>query len=113
MEDRTAVFVCPYCGLVSEYSRRDTLEQMMVDKPSLFQSGECILVSIEVECDGKNCEAPKTVHVVRDGGKGTWKFAVVPKDWKFSDTAKCGAGHQLRFDKSRPIPRGYRTEFPL
>jgi len=112
-EDRTAIFVCPYCGLVSEYSGQDIHELQMVNTPSLFQAGECVLVSIEVECDGKNCAAPKTIHAIQGAGAGTWKPMVAPRDWIFSETALCGAGHKLRFDESAPIHRAYLANSPL
>jgi hypothetical protein len=70
---------------------------MFVDKPNLFQAGECHLVAIEVECDDESCESPKVIHAILGDEKGTWKPKVVPKDWYFSDSAKCGAGHPLRF----------------
>jgi hypothetical protein len=28
----------------------------------------------------------------------TWRPIVDPEDWRFSETARCGAGHKLRFD---------------
>jgi hypothetical protein len=98
MENRRAVFVCPYCGLVSAYFGREIVEHL-VGTPSLFQLGECNLVSIEIECDGKNCEAQKVVHTIAGTVKGTWRPRVVPKDWQFSESALCGTGHRLRFDE--------------
>lgn len=112
-EIRTAVFVCPYCGLVSEYSRLDALEHLMVDKPNLFQAGECLLVSTEVECGGKNCRAPKTVHAVQGIDTGTWRPKVVPGGWQFDDTANCAAGHKLHFDESARIYWVTRADDPF
>ena len=93
--------VCPECGVVSAYSIRDVTGGMFVDKPNLFQEDECHLVAIEVECDGENCEAPKVIHAIVGDEKGTWRPKATPKDWTFSDAARCGAGHQLRLDETR------------
>jgi hypothetical protein len=57
--NRKAVFVCPDCGLGSAYSAQDIVQDMIAGTPSLFLAGECHLVSLEIECDGQNCEAPK------------------------------------------------------
>jgi hypothetical protein len=97
-EKRQAVFVCPYCGLASLYSTGDVLPQMLVDKPSLFEAGECLLVSAEIECDGQNCEAPKVIHTIQGDEQGTWRPKAIPRDWQFSDSARCGAGHKLRLE---------------
>jgi hypothetical protein len=93
--------VCPECGVVSAYSVLDMTGAMFVDKPNLFQEGECHLAAIEVECDGENCEAPKVVHAILGDEKGTWKPKAAPKDWHFSDSAHCEGGHPLRFEEPR------------
>ena len=74
------------------------VQDMVVGTPSLFLAGECHLVSLEMECDGQNCEAPKIVHTIQGDEKGTWKPKAALKDWHFSDTALCGGGHRLRYD---------------
>lgn len=96
----TVNVVCPECGVVSAYSVRDMTGGLFVDTPSLFLADECHLVAIEVECEGENCEAPKVIHAILGDEKGTWRPKAAQKDWHFSDTARCGAGHALRFDKS-------------
>jgi hypothetical protein len=97
-ENRTAVFVCPECGLGSSYSSQDIHEQVIADRPSLFQRGECLLVSVEIECDGENCEAPKVIHTIQGVDTGTWRPTAAPKDWHFSETALCVRGHRFRYD---------------
>src|SRR5580658_10748073 len=64
-QNRTAVFVCPECGLGSSYSAQGIQEQVIVDTPSLFQRGECHLVSLEIECDGQSCGARKVIHTIQ------------------------------------------------
>lgn len=112
-ESQKAVFVCPYCGLVSAYSLQDAVEHLVVDTPSLFQSNECHLAAIEVECDGKNCEAQKVIHVIQGDEKGTWRPTVSPKGWRFSESACCEAGHKLRFEESGKYRWRVLTEPPL
>jgi hypothetical protein len=101
-DTRTAVFVCPDCGLASAYSARDILEDRVLDIPGPFLANECHLGAIQLECDGENCKAPKVIHVIQGDAKGTWKPKSIPKDWRFSDSARCAAGHKLRFDLSVP-----------
>jgi hypothetical protein len=112
MENRRAVFVCPHCGLVSAYYGQDIVEQM-AGTPTLFQLEQCSLVSIEIECDGKNCEALKVVHTIAGIATGTWTPKVVPRDWQFSESARCGAGHKLRFDESRGLHLQSDADFPF
>jgi hypothetical protein len=101
-ENRKAVFVCPECGLASAYSTQDMVRHLSVGTPGLFQAGECHLVSLEIECDGENCGAQKLIHAIQGDKKGTWTPRVAQKDWTFSDSALCGAGHRLRYDVSEP-----------
>jgi hypothetical protein len=101
-DTRTAVFVCPDCGLASTYSARDILEDRILDTPGPFLADECHLGSIQVECDGENCKAPKVIHVIQGDEKGTWRPKAHPKDWTISDTARCEGGHKLRLDRSVP-----------
>ncbi len=96
-ENRRAIFVCPSCGLVSAYYAREIVEHL-TGTPSLFQQGECHLVSLEIECDGQNCEARKVIHTIQGDVAGTWRPKVAPKDWHFSETALCAVGHRLRYD---------------
>jgi hypothetical protein len=93
--------VCPECGVVSAYSIRDVTGGLFVDTPDLFQAGERRLVAAEVECDGENCEAPKVVHAILGDEKGTWRPKAAQTSWQFADSARCGAGHQLRLDEPR------------
>lgn len=111
-ENRRAIFVCPYCGLVCAYYAREIVEHL-VGTPSLFESGECDLVSIELECDGQNCAAQKVVHTIAGIATGTWRPKVVPRDWKFSETALCGAGHKLRFDEPLRLHLQGHAELPF
>jgi hypothetical protein len=107
------VVVCPECGLVSAYSDRKIFGHLMVDKPNLFQEGECHLVAIQVECDGENCEAPKIVHAIWGVEGRTWRPKAMPKDWVFQESARCGAGHQLRLDPSESLHWTYLERLPL
>src|ERR1700675_294855 len=76
--NQIAVFVCPECGLGSAYFPQDIQEQVIADTPSLFQRGECHLVSVEIECDGQNCGAQKVMHTIQGDVEGTWKPKAVP-----------------------------------
>jgi hypothetical protein len=96
--------VCPECGDVSAYSIRDMKGGLVPDKPNRFQAGECRLVSIEVECDGENCKAPKVIHVIVGDEKGIWRPLVGPKNWRVSDSARCKGGHNLRFENRDKTP---------
>ena len=98
-ENRKVVFVCPYCGLVSVYCAQDIVEIPQTDIPSLFQSGECTLVAVEVECDDESCAVPKTVHAIQGASGGTWRPSTIPKNWTFSVAAQCDAGHKLYLDQ--------------
>jgi hypothetical protein len=95
----TVNVVCPDCGVVSAYSMQDVTGGFFIDRPSLFQANECHLVAAEVECDGENCRAPKVIHAILGDDQGTWRPKAVQTSWHFSDTARCGAGHQLRLEK--------------
>lgn len=88
------ILACPDCGLVRAYSAQD-LQWQMLPIPDPFLSKQCVLVSLEVECDGKNCVAPKAVHTILGTDKGQWRPKVVPKDFQFSSDARCGDDHQL------------------
>jgi hypothetical protein len=112
-ENRRAVFVCPYCGLVSAYSAQDLLQDQEIGKQSPFSVGVCGLFSLEIECDGKNCGALKVVHTIHNAGKEMWKEEIAPTNWTFSDSARCGAGHPLRFDDSRILPREGPADLPF
>jgi hypothetical protein len=101
-ENRIAVFACPHCGLASAYSAQDIVEHLF-RMPSLLQLRECRLVSIEIECDGTNCEAQKKIRTIDGYVEGTWRPKVDARDWTFSETACCGAGHGLRFDHGRGV----------
>jgi hypothetical protein len=111
-DNRRAVFVCPYCGLVSAYYGQD-IQEMPLQTPDPFQAGECNLASIEVECDGENCRLQKLVHTIAASVSGTWRPKVVPRDWRFSDSAICEAEHKLRFDESAGIHWVIRTDDPF
>ena len=110
---QSIVVVCPYCGLGSSYLERDVIHQVYADMPSLFQRDECVLVRGEIECGGSNCEAPKTIHAVQGVATGTWRPKAVAKDWKFSDSATCGAGHRLCFEESRGIHWVAQVGYPF
>jgi hypothetical protein len=110
--NRKAVFVCPDCGLGSAYSAQDMVQDMIRGTPSLFLAGECHLVSLEIECDGQNCEAPKIVHTIQGDKKGTWKPTAALEDWHFSETALCGADHRLRLEGSK-LHQVTATEMPF
>lgn len=99
--NQTAVFLCPDCGLGSAYSPQEVREQVIAGRPGLFERGECILVSVEIECDGNNCKAPKLIHTIHRGDTGNWKPKVGLEGWHFDESAQCGDNHQLRLDRSR------------
>ena len=112
-DSRIAIVVCPECGLASAYSVRDMVGHLVVDTLNPFQAGECHLVVIEAECDGENCEARKEIHVILGDDKGTWRPKATPKDWTFSDSARCEAGHKLHFEDSGESRWTNLDELPL
>jgi hypothetical protein len=101
--EKKAIVACPECGLVSVYSESD-IQSAAFPTPDPFESGECILVLVEVGCDGAGCEVPKGVHTIFETEKRTWKPRVAPKDWKFSHDARCRDNHQL-MGKWKDSPR--------
>ena len=90
------LFLCPHCGLLSAYSRLDIESRAdQPHKPDLSKP-VFVLVAAEGQCDGENCEAPKTIHILAEASTGAWKGSIAAKDWTISDTALCGNGHKLR-----------------
>lgn len=111
--NKTLVFVCPYCGLARAYHFGDVIQIMMADQPSLFQSHECVLVSVDVECESERCDAPKSLHTIQGIAGGSWRPKVTPKDWKFTESATCEHGHRLRFDESARLHTATRADYPF
>src|SRR4051794_36894111 len=70
--DVRANFVCRECGLVSAYSHEDC-DRRLDTIADPFAAGLCFLCSIEVECDGRNCGAPKTIYAVSNSASETYK----------------------------------------
>jgi hypothetical protein len=91
---KKATVACPVCGFVSVYSESDVQVQMS-PKPDPFEADARRLVYLEVECDGRNCRVPKTVHTIMGNDKGIWKQKVAPKDWEFDFHCVCDKGHLL------------------
>jgi hypothetical protein len=110
-DNRKAVFVCPYCGLASAYYGKGVQEHFLGTSDP-FEAGECILVAVEVECDGESCGAQKVVHTIQGVATGTWRPKVSPKDWHFSESALCGAEHKLRLDPTKLLYQR-RTDDPF
>src|SRR5271156_4024649 len=79
--EKQAVVACPECGRVSVHLE-SSVQVMLSPKPDPFVAEECLLVSINVECDGEGCEAPKVVHTVIGTDRGTWKQKVAPTQWR-------------------------------
>ena len=98
-DGKAAVFACPECGLVRAYSR-DEIRWIPLPTPDPFQVCECALAVVAVECDGKDCGAPKELFVIRGTGTGTWTPTVVPRQWIFSETVRCPDGHRMFLDQS-------------
>jgi hypothetical protein len=98
----TVIVLCPECGLVSSYSRERWFGGSF-HKPDLFQLGECRLVSTQVECDGENCKAAKTVHAILKNVDGVWKVNIEPQNWQFDETAKCQADDKLYLPKDKKV----------
>jgi hypothetical protein len=93
--DVAHVFVaCPECGLVSAYSALNVLKRPE-GIPDPFEAEICHFVVLSVECDGKDCDTPTSVHTAIGSDKGTWKEKVFPIDWKFSPECTCENGHHL------------------
>jgi hypothetical protein len=95
---RRGVFVCNQCGLVSSYSDAE-IQALSSLGPDPFHTQSCNLYCLDVECDGKNCQAPKLIHRDVDETSGI-DHTVESKqlrDWRLDETAKCLGGHALRF----------------
>jgi hypothetical protein len=99
-DGKTATFVCPECGLVSAYSREE-IRWMPLPTADPFRTCECALATVAVECDGKDCTAQKELHMVRGTATGTWTPTIVPRQWTFSENARCPAGHRMFLDKNK------------
>lgn len=91
---RRVLVACPECGFVSAYSESDVQVQMS-PKGDPFEAGIRRLVSIQTECDDKNCETPRSVHTILANDGGTWTQKSLPKTWQFSPECRCEAGHSL------------------
>ena len=105
---KRAIFVCPYCGIVSVYSELDIQEKQAPTQHPFLGNG-FDLVSIHVGCDGQNCAVPTEVHMIVENAKETSTLTAVPKDWKFADNARCSFGHKLEIQKdllskAPPVP---------
>lgn len=109
-EIRKAVFVCTECGLVSAYSSGD-VHSHLAPTPNPYQLQERILGYIETRCAVTNCEAEKRLYLLATGertiGEGAMK--VRPRDWRFSPSATCTAGHALKFSVAE-LYRWFQTD---
>lgn len=111
MAGKRAAFVCSFCGLVSQYSDEEIHDDLF-PIPDPFRSGVNSLQCIEPECDGKNCGAPKRIHVVLEAAKATDipSFGQRMRDWKADQVEgrvpTCDAGHALSWK------RGLYRQFP-
>ena len=95
---RTAVFACIECGLVCAYLAQD-VQRGPLQTRDLHSWGILSLAYIEPQCTGKNCKAPRRLYVLASGpaAGGDLQMTVRPRDWQFSPTATCEAGHVLVF----------------
>jgi hypothetical protein len=110
--DVRANFVCPECGLVSAYSHEDC-DRSIGPTQDPFEQGLWSLVSIEVECDGKNCEAPKAIHTTSDNVSGTYKPEKTMGQWKADETALCGSDHHLKWRSDLRLYKAVPRHCPL
>jgi hypothetical protein len=94
MVEKKAILACPECGLVSVY-RESQIHAVVSPTQDQFESHECHLVFLQIECDDKTCDTPTTVHTVIGSDRGIWKQKVAPKDWQFSSDCRCEKGHPL------------------
>ena len=112
-EVKRAIFACPDCGYVSAYSESD-VQEAHAPQPDLFLSKKRDLVSIQVDCDGKNCEVPKEIYIIAGTVEDVWTPKAVPKDWEFADTARCSRGHKLAIrDKERFLYQAHKVASPF
>ena len=107
---KKVILACSECGLVSEYSGQ-AVHEALAARLDIFEAGEGRLVRVAVECDGENCEALKDIHTVQGVATGTWRPKVVPRNWKFSDSARCSADHKLRLGDQSPEMHPERNLF--
>jgi len=92
--EKKVLVACPECGLVSAYSKQDVQVQMS-PRVDPFGDDARRLVSINIECDDKNCGAPRAVHTILHNNNGTWTQKVLPRNWQFAPECRCESGHPL------------------
>ena len=93
---KRAVFLCTDCGCVSSYSDEE-IHRATAPVTDPFRRGTFVLHCLEPECDGKNCIAPRRIHVVWDTSNGFAPSASTAQlvDWKNDGTACCDLLHLL------------------
>jgi hypothetical protein len=116
-DNRSGIFVCPYCGLASVHCGRD-IQELLLPTPDLFKSGMdghslAVLVSTEVECVDQKCGTLTDIFTVLGSGSGEWKPQVIADEWTFPDNLLCERGHQLCFDESRRLHAAGRVDDPF
>jgi hypothetical protein len=91
---KRVLVACPECGLVSAYSESDVQVQMSPSGDP-FEADIRRLVSLQVECDDRNCDTPRSIRTILENDRGTWTQRVLPRDWTFSSECLCQSGHRL------------------
>lgn len=87
-------FLCPHCKRVFEYSAQDVRDRLLDDKDlGPLQKGYSV-VSFEVPCDARNCEALVKIHTVMAFDADLSKE--VPKliSESIAHYLRCPEGHQ-------------------
>jgi hypothetical protein len=76
-----------------------------------FESGNYVLASGQVQCDGENCEAPKTVHLILEKHEGIYRPKIDLEKWQFDESTRCDMGeHKLRLPKEKTLLGEFRGE---
>jgi hypothetical protein len=101
LDEKSAVFVCNQCGCVSSYTNEE-LHSEVVPEPDPFQLRAYTLCSIEPECDGLDCIAPKRIHEVWHSAK--LEGSTNPSRWNNDGSARCSDVHLLAWNPQH----GYR-----
>jgi hypothetical protein len=94
--------LCHECRIVYGYSLPVCQTADQRNTVDSFATGDFFLAATQVECDGENCKAPKTVYAILERHKGTRTPRIDPKNWQFDDSARCHMGeHKLHLPKGR------------
>jgi len=103
--------LCHECGIVYGRSRLWSMGGNQDAGANPFVTDNCLLASAQVQCDGENCEAPKTVHLILEKHEGIYRPKIDPEKWRFDESARCDTGeHRLHLPKGKKLLGEFRGE---